>query len=137
MFNYCRARNRITAAESRRKCKEEIQNLRDELVRLKEEKQEKEDLIEYYRNRYERFEDTGETTGEAAAKEGEQKSEERPASQPVAAEQPVVSAKLEPESKTESTDGTFASNDATTLADTESVESGSAPGSSDGDSVQE
>lgn len=60
-----RARNRITAAESRRKCKEEIQNLRDELVRLKEEKQEKEDLIEYYRNRYEKFE----TGNEEATKE--------------------------------------------------------------------
>lgn len=52
----CRARNRITAAESRRKCKEEIQSLREELVRLKEEKAEKEELIRYYKNRYEKYE---------------------------------------------------------------------------------
>jgi hypothetical protein len=51
-----RARNRITAAESRRKSKEEISSLREELVILKAEKQEKEDMIQYYRNRYENHE---------------------------------------------------------------------------------
>lgn len=79
-----RARNRITAAESRRKCKEEIQNLRDELVRLKEEKQEKEDLIDYYRNRYEKFETGSEDAGKdqtnsvASALVGLKKSESSP-----------------------------------------------------------
>ena len=56
LVSFYRARNRATAAESRRKFKEEVQNLRDELKRMKEDKIEKEALIEYYRNRYERFE---------------------------------------------------------------------------------
>lgn len=86
-----RARNRITAAESRRKCKEEIQNLRDELLRLKEEKQEKEDLIEYYRNRYEKFEVAG-----AAAPVASEIKSEVPNAEPVKAPDAAIPSTVQP-----------------------------------------